>query len=385
MAAAAGHWLDPRPRSIAGVLRNRVGRGVKVARVGEGEVDIEALVDELRAEADALRASVAAVPPPPPVEPLPSVADPEAIDRLLALADPRDVELSSHRGRLAPTALAVKRLLQRLLTPVWDRQMLFNQRLAVWLGEVESELDDTLATLARRIAALESSLPDLIASEGISPVDVEDLEAEVRGVHPAAERRRYLAYFPDAAAGPVLEIGCGRGRFLAMLRDAGIPGLGFDPDAHLVAEARALGLDASAGDPVAALAERAPASLGGVVCFRFLERLPLAKVVRALRLAREKLRPGGCLVVEARNLGSLIVHTRGWALDPALRQPLHPLTLRFLVAEVGFARPEIVYSGEVEPGAALEGAGDETATARNAARLNALLFAPQEYAVVARS
>jgi SAM-dependent methyltransferase len=352
--------------------------------VASEEIDIEALVAELRAEAVALQAAVESVPSAPPVAPLPAVADAEVIDRLLALADPRAAELVSHRGRLAPAALAVKRLLQRLLTPVLDRQMLFNQRLAVWLGEIGEDLDGELAALGRRIAALEGILLPLAASEGISPVDVEELEAEIRGVHPAAERRRYLGYFPGPAAGPVSEIGCGRGAFLAELRDAGVPALGFDPDGRLVEVARARGLDARVADPVAGLRELASGRLGGVVCFRYLERLPIAKVMKTLRLAYEKLRPGGVLIVEARNLGSLIVHTRGWALDPTLRQPLHPLTLRFLVDEVGFAQPEIVYSGEVEAGAVLDGAGEDTEAARNVARLNALLFAPQEYAIVAR-
>jgi SAM-dependent methyltransferase len=344
------------------------------------EIDIEALVADLRSEAAALRTT--ATPAPTPIEPLLSVAAPEVIDRLLALADPRDVELSSHRGRLAPIALAVKRLLQRLLTPVLDRQMLFNQRLAVWLGEIEEEVDRGLASLDRRIRALEGSIPPLMTAEGISPIDVERLEAELRGVDPAAARRRYLSSFAGTDGGPVFEIGCGRGGFLAMLRDAGIAGVGFDPDPSLVAAARAAGLDATAGDPIAGLAAREPASLGGVACFRFLERLPLAKVVEALRLAHGKLRPGGVLVVEARNVASLVAHTRSWALDPTLRQPLHPLTLRFLVSEVGFASPEIVYASAVEP-LAIDG-DVPPAVARNVARLNALLFAPEEYAVVAR-
>src|SRR5690606_6499164 len=197
-----------------------------------------------------------------------------------------------------------------------------------------------------RLALLESTLPPLSGSEGLSPVDVERLEAELRGRSPAEERRRHLALFADPASGPVFEIGCGRGDFLAMLREAGVPAHGFDRDPALVDEARSRGLDARLGDPVDALAGYDEASLGGVVCFRHFERLPLAKTVRALSAAHEKLRPGGVLLVEARNLASLIVHLRSWALDPTLRQPLHPLTLRFLVEEVGFASHEIVYTGE---------------------------------------
>lgn len=349
------------------------------------EIDIQALVGELRAEAVALRAKMGGS----PVDDrgsraLPSVVDAEVLDRLLALSDPRTVELRSHRGRLAPLAHAVKRLLRRLLTPILDRQTQFNRRLAETFGEVEAGIDERLRALACRLAALEAVLPDLVESEGVSPADVEALEAELRGQHPAAARRRYLTYFADAGAGPVLEVGCGAGAFLAMLREAEVRAWGIDPDPTLVEAARAQGLDARPGDPSEALAACDPGSLGGVVSFRHLERLPLAKVMRILALAHEKLRPGGCLLVEARNLASLIVHVRSWALDPSLRQPLHPLTLRFLVTEVGFAAPEIVYGGEVEPGVALEEAGLEGIAARNAARLNALLFAPQEYAVVAR-
>lgn len=349
------------------------------------EVDIEALVGELREEAAALRKRIALTPRTDSArESIASVVDPSIVDRLLELSDPRAAELRSHRRRLAPLALGVKRLLRRLLTPVLDRQTSFNRRLAETLGETEAEIEERLISLTRRLAALEQTLPTLVADEGICPVDVEEIEAGLRGRHPAEERQRYVGYFTESAVGPVIELGCGKGTFLRMLCDAGVAAWGCDPDPRLVELARAAGTDARQADPVEALAACEDASLGGVVSFRFLERLPLAKVVRALGLAHQKLCPGGYLLVEARNLASLIVHVRSWALDPTLRQPLHPLTLRFLVSEAGFERPEIVYAGEVEPDAVLEGAGEADPAARNAARLNALLFAPQEYAVVAR-
>jgi O-antigen chain-terminating methyltransferase len=83
------------------------------------------------------------------------------------------------------------------------------------------------------------------------------------------------------------------------------------------------------------------------------------------------------------NVQSLIAHTKAWTIDPTHRQPLHPLTLRFLVEQAGFARSEIVYSGELEESVRLESEGEADARARNVAKLNSLLFAPQDYAVVA--
>ncbi len=352
--------------------------------MSEGASEIEALVAEIRAEAARLRPGLVASPMAAPEEGR-AVGDPAAVDRLLGLADPAAVELRSHRRRLGRAAVAVKATLRRLLTPVLERQARFNRGLATWLGEIEEDLDERLVSLEARLASLDRVAPSEEGAEPLPPFDPEDLEAGLRGEHPAAGRRRYLAYFSEPGAGPVLELGCRRGAFLALLRDQGVEAWGVESEPAFVAEARSRGLDVRAGDPLEALAALEPASLGGLVAFRYLERLPLGRTVRLLRLARERLRPGGRLVVEGYNLASLIVHVRGWALDPTIVRPLHPLTLHFLVGEAGFVEPELVYRGEVEPGTALEGAGDEDAAARDAARLNALLFGPQDYAVVARA
>lgn len=346
--------------------------------------EIEAVVAEIRAEAARLRAGLAASPVPRADEGR-AVGDPATVDRLIGLADPAAVELRSHRRRLGRAAVAVKATLRRLLTPVLERQARFNRGLAGWLGEIEEDLDERVASLQARLAELERAAPGAEGDERVPWLDAEELEAELRGEHPAEGRRRYLAYFSEPGAGPVLELGCRRGAFLAMLRDHGVAAWGVEQEPALVAEARACGLDARPGDPLDALAALEPGSLGGLVAFRYLDRLPLGKTLRLLRLARERLRPGGRLVLEGYNVSSLIVHIRGLALDPALVRPLHPLTLHFLVGEAGFAEPELVFRGEVEPGTALEGAGEGDPAARNAARLNALLFAPQDYAVVARA
>jgi hypothetical protein len=79
----------------------------------------------------------------------------------------------------------------------------------------------------------------------------------------------------------------------------------------------------------------------------------------------------------------LITHVRALTIDPTHRQGMHPLTLRFLVEQAGFPRSEIVFSSEVEESLRLEGEGTDDPAARNAARLNSVLFAPQDYAVVA--
>src|SRR5262249_31414073 len=148
---------------------------------------------------------------------------------------------------------------------------------------------------------------------------------------------------------------------------------------------RAQGLDVRLGDALFALESAADGSLGGVVSFQVVEHLSLWKVARLVRFARQKLRRGGCFIAETVNVASLFALTNRWRLDPTHRQPLHPLTLRFLAERAGFAEVELVFAGDVEPGTRLEEGRDEDRETRNARRLNALVYAAQDYAVVARA
>jgi len=173
------------------------------------------------------------------------------------------------------------------------------------------------------------------------------------------------------------------GRDIVLVRPARAEPARVDHDERGAAECRSRSLDVRHGDLLQALEDVPDATLGGVVSFQVVEHLPLSKTVHLLAVARRKLRPGGCLVVETVNVQSLITHARSWTLDPSHRQPLHPLTLRFLVDGAGFVRSEIVYSGEVEVETRLEVAESGDVAARNAARLNALVLGPQDYAVVA--
>ena len=369
------------------------------------ELDVDALVAELRREAEQLRSSLGATAL-PPEEDRASVlrtvsATPESaalggfgrlveasrLASLSALADPGDVDFHSHRVRLGRVVIAVKQVLRRLLTPVLDRQAAFNRASVQAFAALEEELGQRLQGIERRLIALEEAAASPGAGEAVAGVsfDYGAFEDRFRGdrAHVRRQLTRYLAYFPTASAGPVVDLGCGRGEFLELLRDSGIEARGVEADARRAAACVAQGLDVRAADALQALEEIADGSLGGVVSFQVVEHLTLGKTVRLLAVARRKLRPGGCLIVETVNVQSLITFSRAWTLDPSHRQPMHPLTLRFLAEQAGFARCELVYGSEVESGTALEASGGGEAAERNVARLNALLFAPQDYALVA--
>lgn len=379
---------------------------------GEQSVDVEALVAELEREAAGLReklgpGSVAppetgTARPPAPAEPAGGSGAlllrnlPAALERLRALADPRGGAVESHRGLLAGPVLALKRVLIRLLTPIWDQQTTFDRALVDQLGELaesiavtEERLEKRLDTLDRRIVGVEDALARMSDGPATSEVgfDYERFEAAFRGDPERVREKQsqYLRYFPDPKSGPVLDLGCGDGTFLTLLRDAGVEARGVDQSAGAVERARAAGLDVREGDLVAALEACPDGSLGGVVSMQVVEHLSLPLVIHLLRVAKRKLRPGGVFLAETVNVASLLTFARSWTIDPTHRQALHPLTLRFLVDEAGFSASELVYSGDVEPEHVMAIPEGDEAGARNAAILNKLVFGPMDYAVVGRA
>jgi O-antigen chain-terminating methyltransferase len=149
----------------------------------------------------------------------------------------------------------------------------------------------------------------------------------------------------------------------------------------MVAYARGDGLDVEQADLVEYLERLEPGSLGGIFMGQVAEHLPAATLVHSLRLAAAKLRPGGILVAETINPLSPIA-LRNYFADLTHAQPLVPETLELLARQAGFAHTEIRFVNEpadrlTEP--------EDPVIAANVRRLNELLFAPLDYALVART
>jgi O-antigen chain-terminating methyltransferase len=224
------------------------------------------------------------------------------------------------------------------------------------------------ATVAAQPAA--AALPDYFA-----------FESRMRGsVDAIRERqRRYVEDFREAA--PVLDVGCGRGELLQLLREAGTDAHGIDADADMVAYARGEGLDVEQADLVEYLERLEDSSIGGIFMGQVVEHLPPGVLVRSLELAARKLRRGGLLVAETINPLSPLA-LRHYFADLTHAQPLVPETLELLARQSGFAETEVRYLNEpaerlTEP--------DDPVLAANVRRLNELLFAPLDYALVART
>ncbi|MGZ8693873.1 MAG: class I SAM-dependent methyltransferase [Gaiellaceae bacterium] len=257
----------------------------------------------------------------------------------------------------------------------------------------ETRLEDRLLRLERRPAGASVAAAASPASGAAPPpFDYFAFEGRMRENRDEIRRRQqpYVDDFRDAA--PVLDVGCGRGEFLTLLRDAGIEARGVDADADMAAFCRGEGLDVEHGDALAYLEATGEASLGGIFAAHVVEHMPPPVIVRFLELAASRLRPGGVLILETPNPVSLVALKHYFA-DLSHVQPLVPETLAFLVRGAGLVVEETRYLNE--PSAAerlrpVQLPSDERWAEAQAAldadvhRLNEVVFGPQDYAVVAR-
>src|SRR5205085_5854996 len=152
-----------------------------------------------------------------------------------------------------------------------------------------AELEERLPRVERRPAG---AAPATVAAQPAAAAlpDYFAFEARMRG-RSEEIRERQRAYVEDfREAAPVLDVGCGRGELVGLLREAGIEARGIDADADMVAYARGDGLDVEQADAVAYLERVGDASLGGIFMGQVVEHLPASTLARVLELAVRKLR-----------------------------------------------------------------------------------------------
>lgn len=237
----------------------------------------------------------------------------------------------------------------------------------------------SVAELSRRLSRLEAAEE---ARQFRPSYTAEEFEDAFRG--DAAELKGRYRDLVERMRGcsPVLDIGCGRGEIIELLAEQGTSARGVELDAGLAEAGRARGLDISVGDGLAELAGCADGSLGGLVLIQVVEHLSPQELVTLAGLAADKLRPGGKAVIETVNPQSLYVYARAFYLDPTHQRPVHPGYLTFLFRQAGFEGLVIDWRSSPPPEEVLQPVGIEGVDA-NVERINNLLFAPQDYALIA--
>jgi O-antigen chain-terminating methyltransferase len=224
------------------------------------------------------------------------------------------------------------------------------------LNRAVRRLEQPHAPTATASASAATSASASVASapaDDISPDLYLALEDRFRGsVELIAERQRaYLPYlaelpFPER---PVADLGCGRGEFLSLLRDKGIPAFGVDNNPDAVTVTSELGVEVRQNDLMAFLRSTEDASLRAITMFQVVEHLPFAVLAQFFDEAVRVLVPGGLLLAETPNALNLRVAATTFWLDPTHQHPLHPELLAFLAKEAGVARSDGLFVNPARP------------------------------------
>ena len=249
------------------------------------------------------------------------------------------------------------------------------RRLDLLIAEARSRLPQPLSS--EQIETFKDVGKDLL---GALYVDFED---RFRGERSDIARRQrvYLEHVRDAAAQTgitsFLDVGCGRGEFLELLKDAGFEPRGVDSNSVMVALCRDLGLEATKADGICYLREAPGGQLAGVSGFHIIEHIPFDALIQLLDAALYALAPGGVLILETPNPANLLVAAERFYSDPTHRNPLPSEMMAFMVEARGFVDVQVV---PLHPIDHLPRQYDDPMLAL----LQEKLYCAQDYGIVAR-
>jgi O-antigen chain-terminating methyltransferase len=210
------------------------------------------------------------------------------------------------------------------------------------------------------------------------------LEDEFRGSREDIKERlsEYLPRLAEAEIGsqamPILDVGCGRGEWLELLRERGWQASGVDLNRVLVAICHEHGLSVVEDDAIDYLRALPEASLGAITAFHLIEHLPLPRLIDFLDATVRALKPGGLAIFETPNPNNVFVSSRYFYLDPTHRHPIPPLLGQFLAEARGLRHIEIL---ELHPWPQSHQL-DTRIGGDVAGRFNECFYGPQDYAII---
>lgn len=325
----------------------------------------------------------------------------------------QDERLQTHKDTLTDALARAVQSLDRAMHDADDRRLASEEELRAEGAAVAAELRTSITVLQRASQMVQRQLTGrgehgavpaagaASALPGAGPLGALDshkyvgFEDQFRGT-PEDIRARQSAYLPILqGAADVLDIGCGRGEFLALLREQGISARGIDLNAAMVGVCRDQGLEATVADALTYLRAQPDNSLGGLVAAQVIEHLEPGYLMAFLDAALDTLRPGAPIILETINPTSWVAFFDSYLRDFTHVRPIHPETLQYLLIAAGFQHVEIKYSApypEARKLQTLQASGDVATPLQewaatinaNAAKLNQLLFSWLDFAAVAR-
>jgi 2-polyprenyl-3-methyl-5-hydroxy-6-metoxy-1,4-benzoquinol methylase len=292
-------------------------------------------------------------------------------ERLVALSDARRTE-----GQLFARELSAE--MQKL----FHKQQELRAETALQGERVTRLLDEA----GRRLTGpLKSHRLKAFAAEADHALDALylSLENQFRGTGAEVKQRLrvYLPTVKESRVGrkqtPILDVGCGRGEWLELLREEGLSASGVDSNRVMIQQCRELELKVTQADLMDHLRSMPDASLGAITGFHIIEHLPVETLIKFLDETVRVVKPGGLVILETPNPQNVLVGSCNFYFDPTHRNPLPSPIMKFLLESRGYTGVEVV---NLNPSDEAPVAGDSELVRR----FNEYFYGPMDYAVVGR-
>lgn len=206
-------------------------------------------------------------------------------------------------------------------------------------------------------------------------------ENRFRGPREEIKRRVrfYLPIVKKCRAGtrgrPIVDLGCGRGEWLELLREQKLTASGVDLNKTMIDQCKQRGLKVVQADALEFLRGLPDDSHGAITGFHIIEHLPLDTLVSLIAETFRVLHPGGVAIFESPNCKNLMVGACSFYIDPTHRHPIFPETAQFMLENKGFERVTLEYLCPMESAEI----GDIN---RESAHLRELLYGPRDFGVI---
>jgi 2-polyprenyl-3-methyl-5-hydroxy-6-metoxy-1,4-benzoquinol methylase len=300
----------------------------------------------------------------------------------LAAADAERAEIISKQFQAGMQVLAEQMNSQSLQFSQHAEQ--FAQRLQATRAELVLQERRTLQLLEEAVqpssktsAARQAS--EVIAEEKrrLSDAFYAAFEEHFRGSREEIMKRLqvYLPILREAGVrAGVLDIGCGRGEWLEVLKHEGIEARGIDTNRVQVDACLSRGLEVTRSDALAFLRALPDNHLSAVTGFHVIEHLEFEQLVALMDEIMRVLQPGGLCLFETPNPENVSVTGHNFYVDPTHRNPLPIPMMKFLFESRGFCKTQVM---RLHPSETPRVEGDTDLVAR----FNDYFYGAMDYAI----
>jgi SAM-dependent methyltransferase/archaellum component FlaC len=189
----------------------------------------------------------------------------------------------------------------------------------------------------------------------------------------------YLPLIEEAKVGtsnaPILDVGCGRGEWLELLRESGYTAQGIDTNRVMVEQCQARGISVMEADVINFLRSLPDNTLGAITGFHIIEHLPFTVLIELFDECVRVLQPSGLVIFETPNPDNVLVGSNTFYIDPTHRHPLPSGMVQFVAQSRGLCRTTIMKLHPFPENFRLSGSDV-------AERFNEYFYGAQDYAIV---